>query len=169
MNAANPNQTNAVFFAHADSFENSFEFRSYSEFLSLSCDRPNEFAINIVDGTDAEISLAVATRLNQNNIEDFLKILAENDESSFPALFFLINQKGYSLENANRMVFEANIVQSRLRDAAEDLFYEIYCPPEGIAWYIDFDSFANDCKLGGDLVEFEFNGRTYTCTNASSL
>lgn len=33
----------------------------------------------------------------------------------------------------------------------------------------DYDRFARDCDLGGDMSEFEFNGTTYTCTNAACL
>jgi hypothetical protein len=58
-----------------------------------------------------------------------------------------------------------------LRDAAEELFDEcwLHSVPESIRYYIDYDKFARDCEMGGDLVEFECNNQTYTCTNAAGV
>jgi hypothetical protein len=58
-----------------------------------------------------------------------------------------------------------------LIDAASELFDECYLPevPEAVRPYIDYDAFANDCRLGGDMCEFRFGGTTYTCTNASGV
>ena len=41
--------------------------------------------------------------------------------------------------------------------------------PDNIKYYIDYEKFAHDCQLSGDMYEFEYNGKTYTCTNSSGL
>ena len=41
--------------------------------------------------------------------------------------------------------------------------------PESVRFYVDYDKFARDCELSGDMTEFEYNNKTYTCTNSSAL
>lgn len=66
---------------------------------------------------------------------------------------------------------EPTIAEGYLKEAATELFYDCYLHsiPESIRYYVDYDSFARDCELGGDLTEFDFNNSTYTCTNASGV
>jgi hypothetical protein len=63
------------------------------------------------------------------------------------------------------------IAEVCLKEAATELFDEcwLHSVPESILYYIDYDSFARDYELGGDLTEFDFNNRTYICTNASGV
>ena len=74
-----------------------------------------------------------------------------------------------SLDEAIRLASDYTIVESDLLDAATELFDECYGEsiPDSAKMYIDYESFARDCRLGGDMVEFEFGGNTYTCTNAN--
>ena len=64
-----------------------------------------------------------------------------------------------------------SIYERALKEAATELFDEcwLHSIPESIRYYVGYDSFARDCELGGDLTEFDFNNRTYTCTNASGV
>ena len=78
---------------------------------------------------------------------------------------------GYTLDQALEKLDEPSIAEASLRNAAEELFDECWLSsvPENIHFYINYDKFARDCELGGDMVEFEYNNKTYTCTNASAL
>jgi hypothetical protein len=51
---------------------------------------------------------------------------------------------------------DASIQESSLEDAAAQLFDECYAHdiPESLRHYIDYEKFARDVKLGGDMVEF---------------
>ena len=63
------------------------------------------------------------------------------------------------------------IAEGNLKEAATELLDErwLHSVPESIRCYVDYDSFARDCELGGDLTEFDVNNRTYTCTNVSGV
>ena len=60
---------------------------------------------------------------------------------------------------------------SSLQDAATDLFDECYAHqiPGALRVYVDYEAFARDLRLGGDFVEFDYQGETFTCTNANGL
>lgn len=55
--------------------------------------------------------------------------------------------------------------------AATDLFDDCYAQqiPEGLRMYVDYEAFARDLSFGGDFVEFDYQGETFTCTNANGL
>ena len=58
-----------------------------------------------------------------------------------------------------------------LQDAADNLFDDCYAHqiPEALRVYIDYEAFARDLRLGGDFVGFDYQGETFTCTNANGL
>ena len=58
-----------------------------------------------------------------------------------------------------------------LIDAATELFDAIYLSeiPQAVQNYIDYERFANDCQLSGDMYEMRFDGSTWTITNASEV
>ncbi|GAC1461321.1 MAG: hypothetical protein NVSMB70_07450 [Chamaesiphon sp.] len=74
------------------------------------------------------------------------------------------NQHKHKLE-------DVNLSEGNLKDVAETLFDEFYLNdvPESVRAYIDYEKYARDCEMGGDLYEFDFEGTTWTCTNASSI
>jgi len=160
-----------------------FYFESNDEFLekaaALRDDCGNvveEFEIDVIDGTKEELELVNAIGIDQNNIEAVIEYIESSDENDWPALFFLMdNHRVQSFEDANDKVEDVCITESRLIDAASELFDECYLseiPKQSrglIERYIDYEAFARDCEIGGDMKEFEFGGKTYTCTNASCL
>ena len=78
---------------------------------------------------------------------------------------------GYTLGQALEKLDDPSITESSLRDAAEELFDECWLSsvPESVRFYVDYDKFARDCELGGDMTEFKYNNKTYTCTNSNAL
>jgi len=160
-----------------------FYFETYEEYeakvksLRNSSGLPvEEFEIDVIDGSSEEITLVNATGLNQYNLKEVIEYIDEGNESEWPAIFFLLdNGHVRNLEEAKNKVDEVCITESSLLDAASELFDDCYLSeiPKSsrnfIGRYIDYDAFANDCKLGGDMAEFEFGGKTYTCTNANGI
>lgn len=128
-----------------------------------------EFEIQFIDGDDA--ALFEACSIDQSNINiwfDDVECLQDYEKIN---LYYLVGYAGYSLKQAMNKLDEPCITESSLRDAAEALFDECWLDavPESVRFYIDYDKFAHDCVYGGDMVEFEYQGKTYTCTNASGV
>ncbi len=130
-----------------------------------------EFEIMFIDGSSEEAQLFNACSVNQANFGQFLSIIEDLPEYQQPALFYLCDVVGYGMEEAMNKLDDVSIYSGELKDAAEELFDECYAHeiPDHIKNYIDYDAFARDCELGGDMTEFEFAGETYTITNAACI
>ena len=163
---ANPYNIDAAGFY----FENTDEFTEKSQNLTDRYGNPvEEFEIDFIDGDDA--SLFNACDINQANLNawfDNIETLGDHEKVN---LFYLLSVAGYTLSQALDKVDEPSVTESSLRDAAEDLFDECWLPsvPESIRFYINYDKFARDCEMSGDMAEFEYNNQTYTCTNAAGM
>ena len=64
-----------------------------------------------------------------------------------------------------------SLYEGKLLDAASELFDECYLHdiPEQLRYYVDYAKFARDCEISRDMIEFEYEGTTYTCTNAAGI
>lgn len=151
-------------------FENIEEYQAKSEcHLDRYGNTVEEFEIQYIDGNDA--ALFAACGINQANLNTWfneVECLQDYDKIN---LYFLLGCAGYALSQGLDKLDEPRIAESNLKEAATELFDDCYLHsiPESIRYYINYDSFARDCELGGDLTEFDFNNRTYTCTNASGV
>ena len=130
-----------------------------------------EFEIQFIDGDREDAQLFSACSVNQCNLEQFFTLVDEFDDREKAALFYLTNVNGQSMEDAVSNLDDVNLYEGYLKEAAEELFDECYAHeiPESLRCYIDYEAFARDCELGGDMYEFEFAGKTYTCTNAACV
>lgn len=128
-----------------------------------------EFEIQFIDGDDA--ALFEVCGIDQTNINVWYEDVEALSDSEKISLYYLVGCAGYTLSQALDKLDEPSITEASLKDAAAELFDECYLHtvPENIRYYIDYESFARDCELGGDLTEFEYAGSTYTCTNASGI
>lgn len=128
-----------------------------------------EFEIQFIDGDDAQLfEVCGINQANLNKWFDDIKCMSESDKLN---LYYLVSVAGYNFEQALDKVDEPSIYEGDLLDAASELFDECYLPsvPDNIKYYIDYEKFARDCSLGGDMCEFECAGKTYTCTNSNAL
>lgn len=128
-----------------------------------------EFEIMFIDGDDSQLFSACG--INQANMATWFDDVAVLDEKEKAALFYLVSVVGYSLSDAMDKIDEVCLYEGDLEDAAEELFNECYAHtiPENLRFYIDYKAFARDCEMGGDMAEFDYDGTTYTCTNASGI
>lgn len=168
---ANPYNTDAT----------GFYFETYEEFTEKMEEAKDsfgnqveEFMIDVIDGSREELQLVEAIKIDQGNVEEVIEYIDTSDEDEWPTIFYLLdNGVCDDLDDAKRQAMDYCVAKESLLDAATEIFDECYLcviPKEhrnSIQQYIDYESFANDCKVGGDLVEFEFGGETYTCTNAN--
>jgi len=128
-----------------------------------------EFEIQVIDGDDAE--LFEACGIHQGNLDVWFDEIEGLEEYKKAGLYCLCACIHYRLDVAMQKLDDISLMQCNLKDAAQELFDEIYLPdvPESVRFYIDYEMFARDCEIGGDMTEFEFKGETWTCTNACGV
>jgi hypothetical protein len=128
-----------------------------------------EFELQYLDGEDSQ--LFEACGINQCNLPTWFDDIEPLEDYEKAALFYLVDQVGYRLNEALEKIADVCISECSLIDAASELFDECYLSevPQAIQNYIDYDAFARDCRLGGDMCEFRFGGTTWTVTNASEV
>lgn len=163
---AQPYNLDAVGF-YFDSLES---FNSQSENLTDRYGQPvEEFEIQFIDGDDAE--LFEACGINQGNLDVWFDEVQDLDEHEKAALYCLCGEIHYRLDVALQRLDDVMLSKASLKEAAEEMFDELYLPdvPESVRFYIDYDKFARDCEISGDMAEFQFNGNTWTCLNACSV
>lgn len=151
-------------------------FHTFEEYESLTENHTDRFGSPVeeyeliyCDGDDAE--LFEACGINQSNLSTWFDDIEDMDEHEKIALYFLTGTLGYNLDQAMDKIEDVIIYEGDVKEAAEELFDECYAHtiPENLRWYFDMDKFARDLEIGGDFNEFQFNGTTYTCTNASGI
>ena len=153
-----------------------FYFKNASEYenkatMHVDCfgNLVEEFEIQFIDGDNAE--LFEVCGINQANLNiwfDEIEFLQGYEKAG---LYYLVGVAGYNLEQALSKIDEPSIYQGELLEAATELFDECYSHtiPDNIKYYIDYEKFARDCELGGDMREFEYAGITYTCANSNAI
>ncbi|WP_423001589.1 antirestriction protein ArdA [Undibacterium sp. Ji67W] len=145
-------------------------YEEKSESLLDAFNQPvEEFEIQFIDGDDCELFSACG--INQGNLHTWFETVADLADHEKTALYYLCRISGYNLIDALEKMDDVNLSEGTLKDVAETLFDEFYLNdvPESVRAYIDYEKYARDCEMGGDLYEFDFNGTTWTCTNASSI
>lgn len=151
-------------------FENIESYAEQSQKLLDAFGTPvEEFEIQFIDGDDCQLFSACG--VNQANLELWFETIVDLPDHEKTALFYLCSNLGYRLENALVKLDEVILSQDNLQGTSELLFDECYLIdiPESVRSYINYEKFAHDCELSGEMTQFDFNGTTWTCTNASSL
>jgi len=153
-----------------------FYFDSYEDYqgqaaaLRDDCGSPvEEFEIQYINGDDGQ--LFRACDVQQGSLEQWFNDIENLDDNEKAALFYLCDDVGYGIQDALEKLEDVTLYEGPLKDAAGELFDDCYLSdvPALVQQYIDYDAFARDCQQAGDMAEFDFNGTTYTCTNASGL
>lgn len=154
-------------------FETFEEFENQAENLIDSFGAPvEEFHLEFIDGEKYESELFEKAKINTANLEQFIEFMESVHPNEAAILSYLLSDLNMKFEEETiDMIDEVNLYEGTLLDAASEMFDELYLHdvPEGLRNYIDYDSFANDEKCEGNMVEFTFAGKTYTVTNASEL
>lgn len=102
-----------------------------------------------------------------------IEFIGASNEDEWPTLFFLLDNNIYSsLSDAKDNVGSFIISQCTLKDAAQkDADEEIGCIPKKFRDFVNryfyYKQYAYDKEVSGEFVEFEFGGKTYTCTNSN--
>lgn len=148
-----------------------FYFSDYETYITgVAASGAEEFELQYIDGDDAELFNACS--INQANLTQWFDDVETLDDYQKVNLFYLMsNYICKDLTTALDTIDDVSISQCDLLEAATELFDDCYLSgiPENVQAYIDYERFANDCRLGGDMNEFTFQGETYTCTNANGI
>ena len=133
-----------------------------------------EYEIQFIDGEAGEAELASVARFGQSNIQDFID-LCEKDEREQAAAFYRMGDLGDTLADAlaadldEGIIFESDEHEERaLVEYAEQLVDDtgmLDAMPENLRMYFDYEAFARDLRLSGDVSAFTFNGTTYIWDN----
>lgn len=151
-------------------FHSTEEFESKSENLRDRFGCPvEEFEIQFIEGEDSD--LFEACGINQSNLFVWFDEIEALDDHEKTSLYFLAGILGYSLDNAMNKIDEVCIFHGDAQEAAEQFFDDCYAHaiPENLRFYFDMERFARDLEIDGGFNEFEYEGTTYTCTNASGI
>lgn len=151
-------------------FTDDEEFQTKAEALRDGFgNKVEEFELQYIDG--GEGNLFEACCISQSNLSVWFDTILDLEEHEKAALYFLTGCQGYKLDDALSKYEDVSIREGKLSEASEELFDEIYLPevPEFVRSYIDYERFARDCELSGDMTEFEFDGKTLTVTNAACV
>lgn len=154
--------------AHGFYFHSTEEFECKSENLRDRFGNPvEEFEIQFIDGDDS--ALFDACGIDQCNLPSWFDDIEVLDDHEKISLYFLAGVLGYSLDNAMDKIDNVVIFHGDAQEAAEVLFDDCYAHsiPDNLRFYFDMEKFARDLEIGGDFNEFEYDSKTYTCTNAS--
>ncbi|WP_175946680.1 antirestriction protein ArdA [Caballeronia sp. BCC1704] len=134
-----------------------------------------EWSVEFIDGSAGEPELFAAAGIDAGNINLWFDELEDLEESQRAALFFMLSKLGCKLSDALEKLEDAIVSEASLKDAAAERFDETWLPqiPERtraeIAAYIDYEAYARDQELNGELSEFDFAGKTWTCLNPDAL
>lgn len=151
------------------------DYQDYEEKAGVLLDRfgnpVEEFEFEIIDASNETCELFNECGVDQATLELWFDEVIDLSGDEKAALYFLVSDHGYPMCSALDKVDEVSLYQGCLTDAAQALFDECYASsiPEDLKVYIDYAKFARDCESSGEMCEFDFAARTYTCTNPGGL
>ena len=125
-----------------------------------------EVEIQFIDGDAYLADLAKAAGIHQGNVHLWFEMLDDLDETAAIQLTFLMDDIGYSLEDALERYEDVCLYEGKASDYAYDLFEDCYDIPDSLRYYIDYEAIARDMAINGEITEIAF-GRIVT--NASDF
>lgn len=120
-------------------------------------DPVEEYEIQFIDGDN--YALFGAAGICQASLDEWFKHLDHFDGDSHEgkALLFLLGDRGMDLEEALEKYTDVSIFEGTALDYAHEFIDDCY-NLEGIAaQYFDYERFARDLVMGGDIEEIEHN------------
>lgn len=156
---ANPYDTsaNGFYFESAEDFDEKFQAHLPVE----------EYEIDFIDGTGEEAALFKVARINQSNIAEWFDGVDQLRDHEMAAAYFLLDNGMVStfseaVEKADQLIFREGDVKAYAESYIDDMGGPAELGKQTLEQYFDYDAFARDMRLGGDVTEFEFDGTTYT-------
>lgn len=154
--------------AHGFYFSNMADFESlYSSQLPVE-----EYEIEFIDGSDAELALFSAMKVSQANLEGYFELLddlGDDDHTQAAVCYILENHLTDDPTDAVREASDLSLFEGSVEDYAwnylEDCVFT-KSTPSIFRNYFDVPSFARDLELGGDVTTFDWCGRHFVVSGA---
>jgi hypothetical protein len=163
--------TRSSYTAQAISDGTIFHFDYYEEFVN-EVDNTNgeEFTITCNDGGSIA-ELFHEFRIDQSDLEAWFDADVDSLVEHEKAAYYYLAGAGFDINGAVERLDDVMIRAGMLLDAATEFFDDVYLDsiPALMQNYIDYEKFAWDCQLGGDMYEFEYAGNTWTCLNSNDI
>ena len=122
-----------------------------------------EVELSYCDGPHCELFNAAG--IGQHNITAWFDMLDTIDDDQLPALYYLLDDRGETLTDALQQLDDVMVTEGTALDYATSYIDEcglLDSMPEQLRYYFDYEAFARDMVLNGDVTEFEYDGTTYT-------
>ena len=164
-------QTNQYHATPYDINANGFYFSTLEEYQEKAEKHTNiygqpveEFEIQFIDGDNP--TLFRSLEINQANMDKWFEHFEEMEEEEMIKALYLSDDIGMDMEQ----IIEADFDEIYLFEGTAKAYAENYMEetgmlsqiPENLRYYFDYDAFARDMLLGGDISEFEApNGTRY--------
>lgn len=160
-----------------------FYFTSFDEwdekFTAAEERGVEEFELQFIDGDSEQATFASLYEPDQANIEDWFNLLDEwesKNEMEQAAIAYLVEDRSETMDSAMAQVEGAGEEPCLMEGSVLDYAYELVDDlgmlndmPENLRHYFDYESFARDLEISGDVDVFEYNGTQYVVTNACCL
>lgn len=170
----------ATFFAQPYAFDaTGFYFAFLGEYeakASANLDnwgqRVEEYEIQMIEeNMEGDAALFDLLGINQATLRLWFDEVDDLELYEKAALYFLVSHLGYRLDEAQEKIEEVTMQEGSLHEVAAALFDECYSSqiPESAQVYIDYEHFAHDCRCSGEMIDFDWAGRHWVCTNVYSL
>ncbi len=140
---------------------NGFYFKSFDEYQQKVANNINrfgqhveEYEIDYIDGDEEETDYAQVCRPEQANLKEWfenLDIYCGMDDHEQQAFIYLVDVVGYTPAKALENYESVNVFEGTKEDYAYELIEECYGLPEFAKAYFDYDKFARDLEMGGDI------------------
>lgn len=118
---------------------------------------------------DYESPIALSEYQDIATIAELAEFAGNASEYELIGLAYLVDDCGRNIGDAIDSASDVCISEGSLVDYAAELVSDCYELPEIAERYFDYDSFARDLVLGGDVAEFTHDGARYLITNASEF
>ena len=138
-----------------------------------------EFELQYINGDNEETLFANIMEPDQANIEQWFELLDEwetKNEVEQAAIAYLVEGLNTDVVDAFAQVEGAGEEPVMMEGSVLDYAHETVddCGmlddmPEFLRRYFDYEAFARDLEISGDVATLEFNGKHYVVTNAYCL
>ena len=150
-----------------------FYFSSYEEYEIKSSNLIDdygfpveEFEIEFIDGELCQLFNACA--IDQCTLALWFEEIEILDESEQVEIYYRCEYLGQDTQEAiDKLNDEGTIYNCSVMDYALDYINDcgiIDCIPEHIQRYFDYEAFARDLELNGEVSEFSYDNSTYTAS-----
>lgn len=152
-----------------DTTRHGFYFNSLEDFeAKFEKNRPvEEYEIDFIEGTSEEAALFKVAHITQANLEDWFNGLDELEDHQLPAVYFLLDNGNVdsfrdAIDKASELSFGEGDTKEYVERFVDDMGGPSALGKKTLEQYFDYDSYAHDMELNGEVVEFTFGGTTYT-------